>query len=82
MPATKKAQKLWGTLSPREKQAALLMVKGASREESAAKMDCRPKTFDHHRGEVLIKLGVENSVKLVWFCLKNGFIDEKGKPLA
>lgn len=49
------------SLTPREKQVALLIARGWSNHEVAAGLNISPKTLDIHRAKVRMKLGCEQN---------------------
>jgi DNA-binding CsgD family transcriptional regulator len=81
MTNTRAHQSIWDALSDREKQAAILVAQGYTREDGADEMSIATKTFDHHRLQVLHKLDLEGTVALVWFCLAHNVLDSNAKVL-
>lgn len=73
--------KLWKALTDRERQTAILVAQGYSRDEAAEEMSISIKTFDHHRLQVLHKLDLATSIALVWFCLQHGILAPNAKVL-
>ena len=60
------------SLSPREREIMLLVVKGRSSSEIADALHLSPKTVETHRSRLMEKLGVENVVGLVKFAVQHG----------
>jgi RNA polymerase sigma factor (sigma-70 family) len=54
-----------GSLTPREKDVALLLNEGLTNKEVARHLDCSPRTVEIHRSRVLSKLEVRNVAGLV-----------------
>ena len=61
-------------LSKRELEILQLVVKGYTSKKMAAHLGLSPRTIDHHRSNILKKMGKKNSVDLVNFVVRNGFI--------
>ncbi len=77
------ARQLWDTLTPREKDTALLDAQGKSAKEIAkiltARDENRPinhRTIENHRSNVYLKLEVNNSNTLQKFLLDNGLAQD------
>lgn len=62
-------------LSPREQEILHLICKENSSSEIAEKLFISAKTVDTHRQNLMIKLGVTNSIGLVKFAIKNNLIE-------
>ncbi len=62
------------TLTPREKQVLNLVVEGHTSKAMAKMLHLSPRTVDHHRANLLKKFNMKNSVDLVNFALRNGFV--------
>ena len=60
------------SLSPREREIMLLVVKGRSSSEIADALHLSPKTVETHRSRLMEKLGVENVIGLVKFAVQHG----------
>ncbi len=62
------------TLTPREKQVLNLVVEGHTSKAMGEILHLSPRTVDHHRANLLKKFNMKNSVDLVNFAVRNGFI--------
>jgi len=60
-------------LTRREKEILQLVVDGYTSKQMADKLGLSPRTVDHHRSNLLRKFGMNNSVDLVNFAVRNGF---------
>lgn len=58
------------SLSTRERQVMIALALGAERQEIAEKLGTSDKTVDTHRGHVLGKLCVRNTVQLARLALR------------
>lgn len=65
----------YDTLTPREREVMRLVVEGLANKEVASALDISVKTAEHHRGSLMRKLGLQNSVELVRYASKLGLID-------
>ena len=63
-------------LTEREKEILILVCKEFSSAEIAKKLFISTGTVDTHRKNILIKVGVTNTVGLVKYALRNGLLDE------
>jgi len=63
-------------LSPREKEVLQLICKEHSSAEIAKILFVSTSTIDSHRKNMMFKLGVQNTVGLVKFAIKNGLVDD------
>lgn len=61
-------------LTTREKQILSLVVDGYTSKAMAAKLNLSPRTVDHHRANLLKKFDMKNSVDLVNFAIRNGYV--------
>jgi DNA-binding NarL/FixJ family response regulator len=61
-------------LSKRELEILQLVVKGYTSKKMAERLGLSPRTIDHHRSNILKKMGKKNSVDLVNFVVRNGFV--------
>lgn len=68
--------KLKDLLSPREYEIVKLVCQEYSSAEIGEKLFLSTGTVDTHRRNILVKLGVNNTVGLVKFALQNGILDE------
>ncbi len=62
------------TLTPREKQVLNLVVEGHTSKVMAEMLHLSPRTIDHHRANLLKKFSMKNSVDLVNYAVRNGFV--------
>ncbi|MEE4209336.1 MAG: response regulator [Parvularcula sp.] len=60
-----RVDELLSSLTPRERDVALLLNDGLTNKEVARKLDCSPRTVEIHRSRVLSKLEVRNVAGLV-----------------
>jgi DNA-binding NarL/FixJ family response regulator len=63
-------------LTDREKEILILVCKEFSSAEIAKKLFISTGTVDTHRKNILLKLGVSNTVGLVKYALKHGLQEE------
>jgi len=61
-------------LTKREKQVLGLVVGGMTSKQIAIELSLSPRTVDHHRASLLKKFDMNNSVDLVNFAIKNGYV--------
>ena len=61
-------------LTKREKEILQLVVDGHTSKEMADTLGLSHRTVDHHRSNLLRKFRLKNSVDLVNFAVKNGFV--------
>ncbi|MBZ5583931.1 MAG: LuxR C-terminal-related transcriptional regulator [Acidobacteriia bacterium] len=61
-------------LTNREVQVLLLLADGLSSREVAAKLAISFKTATSHRNNILIKLGVHDTVLAVRWAIRNGLV--------
>ena len=62
-------------LTEREREVFHLVISGASTKDIARLLDISVKTAENHRGKVLEKLNMHNSVELVRYAAKKGLLD-------
>jgi DNA-binding NarL/FixJ family response regulator len=62
-------------LTNREREVLKLIAEGNSNKVTATKLGISVRTIEHHRSRIIRKLGVSNTVDLVRYALKNGFVD-------
>ena len=43
-------------------------------KQMASELNLSPRTVDHHRASLLKKFGMKNSVDLVNFAIRNGYV--------
>ena len=65
---------LFQELTKREKQILQFVVDGYTSKQVAEQLGLSPRTVDHHRANLLKKFQMKNSVDLVNFAVKNGFV--------
>ena len=65
---------LFQELTRREKQILQFVVDGYTSREVADQLGLSPRTVDHHRSNLLKKFQMSNSVDLVNFAVRNGFV--------
>ncbi|MFP5258919.1 MAG: response regulator [Acidobacteriota bacterium] len=65
----------YDSLTPREREVMRLVVEGLSNKEVAGALAISVKTAEHHRGSLMRKLGLQNSVELVRYASRLGLID-------
>jgi DNA-binding NarL/FixJ family response regulator len=73
--AEESSHSAYDSLTPREREVMRLVVEGLSNKEVAGALDISVKTAEHHRGSLMRKLGLQNSVELVRYATKLGLID-------
>jgi len=61
-------------LTKRERQILGLVVDGLTSKQMAAKLNLSPRTVDHYRASLLKKFNIKNSVDLVNFAIRNGYV--------
>ncbi len=62
------------TLTKREREVLELVVDGHTSKVMAKLLNLSPRTIDHHRANLLKKFDMKNSVDLVNFAVRNGFV--------
>ena len=62
------------TLTNREREVLNLVVDGHTSKVMADMLYLSPRTVDHHRANLLRKFDMKNSVDLVNFAIRNGFV--------
>lgn len=65
----------YDSLTPREREVMRLVVEGLANKEVAAALGISIKTAEHHRANLMRKLGLQNTVELVRYAGKLGLID-------
>ncbi len=65
----------YDTLTAREREVMRLLVEGLSNKEVAATLGISVKTAEHHRGNLMRKLDLQNPVELVRYASRLGLID-------
>lgn len=69
----KEKKNIFQELTRREREILQLVVDGYTSKQMADKLGLSPRTVDHHRSNLLRKFGMNNSVDLVNFAVRNGF---------
>lgn len=62
-------------LTPRELQVVKLIAEGLSSDEIAEALVISRKTVDHHRANILGKLGMRNGAELTRYAIRRGLIE-------
>ncbi len=63
------------SLSPRERQIIVLVVRGQSSSEIGTLLHLSPKTVESYRSRLMAKIGVGDVPALVRFAIRSGMID-------
>ena len=71
----RKAQKLSGVITQREKEIARLLAEGYSTKEAASALNLSPKTVETHRASLMKKLEARNVADIVKYCIRNHIIE-------
>lgn len=61
-------------LTKREKQILAMVAEGYTSREIAAKLNLSRRTVDHHRSNLLKKFNMKNSVDLVNYAVRHGYV--------
>ena len=62
-------------LTPRELQVVKLIAEGHTSEEIATALVISRKTVDHHRANILEKLGMRNGAELTRYAIRRGLVE-------
>jgi DNA-binding NarL/FixJ family response regulator len=62
-------------LTGKEREVLRLLAEGLSTKQMAAKLSIAPKTAEHHRGEVMRKLGMRDVASLTRYAVRCGLVD-------
>jgi len=62
-------------LTGKEREVLRLVAEGLSTKQMAAKLSIAPKTAEHHRGEVMRKLGMRDVASLTRYAVRCGLVD-------
>ncbi len=73
--AATSAAPAYDSLTPREREVMRMVVEGLTTKEVAEGLSISVKTAEHHRCNLMRKLGLQNSVELVRYATKLGLID-------
>jgi len=66
----------FATLTPREHQVMMCVVRGFANKAAAAKLEIRPKTVEVHRSAVMVKTGADSVADLVRMAIRLGLLDD------
>jgi two-component system response regulator NreC len=72
---TPAARSEYGELSEREREIMFLLVRGLSNQEIADRLIISASTVQSHRSHILQKLGLETTIDLVRYAIRNGLIE-------
>lgn len=72
--ASARAAEAWASLTPRQREVAMLISMGVGRIELEAMFGCTVRTIDSHRTKLMSKLGVSNAVRLARWALRHGYV--------
>jgi len=61
-------------LTKREKEILQLVVQGFTSKQMAGQLNLSQRTIDHHRSNLLRKFNRKNSIDLVNYAVRNGFV--------
>jgi len=61
-------------LTTREREIISFCRDGLQIKEIADRMNLSPRTIDAHKNNIYRKLGINNTVELVQYALKNGIV--------
>lgn len=64
-----------GKLSKREEEVLSLVCQGLGNKEISENLFISVRTVDSHKTHIMEKLGLNNTVELIKFAIKNGFTD-------
>jgi DNA-binding NarL/FixJ family response regulator len=62
-------------LTPRELEVLKLIAEGYTSDEIAAELVISKKTVDHHRANILAKLGMRDRVELTRYAIRRGLVE-------
>lgn len=62
-------------LTPRELEVVKLIAEGHTSDEIARTLVISRKTVDHHRGNILEKLGMRNVAELTRYAIRRGLVE-------
>ncbi len=62
-------------LTPREREVLQLVAEGHSTRAIAGLLSLSAKTVEHHRGNVMAKLGLRGQTELVKYAIRTGLVD-------
>lgn len=69
-----RGETLWDTLTPREREVALLVGEGDTNKGIGRQLGLSPRTVEVHRDRAFKKLQVRNATQLVRLMLNGGLI--------
>lgn len=64
-----------GKISKREEEILSLVCNGLTNKEISDQLFISVRTVDSHKSHIMEKLGLKNTVELIKFSIKNGFIE-------
>jgi two-component system response regulator NreC len=73
--ASKKKKPIYQDLTPREREILKLVAEGNSNKKIADKLHISIRTVEHHRQNVMNKVGVQNTASLVRYAFRNKIIE-------
>jgi len=62
-------------LTPRELEVVKLIAEGHTSDEIAEALVISRKTVDHHRSNILDKLGMRNGAELTRYAIRRGLVE-------
>lgn len=65
---------LLGSLSVRELEVLLLLVRGKTAQECADRLRIQASTIDNHKARLMKKLGARRSSDLIWLLIREGLL--------
>lgn len=71
----------WGKLTPRERQVACLLAKGASNLGAATQLGIGERAVETHRAHAYRKLSLHSPVEILEYIRKNGITDCEGSEI-
>lgn len=69
------ASKGSGKISKREEEILTLVCNGLTNKEISDQLFISVRTVDSHKSHIMEKLGLKNTIELIKFSIKNGFIE-------
>jgi DNA-binding NarL/FixJ family response regulator len=64
----------WETLTAQERTVLQLVAEGSSSKEAAGRLGLSPRTVDHHRAQVMQKLGLRDVTALTRYAMRRGLV--------
>jgi DNA-binding CsgD family transcriptional regulator len=62
-------------LTPREREVLTLIAEAYTSDQIADSLGISRRTVDHHRSNLLAKLGMHNRVELTRYAIRRGLVD-------